>query len=253
MYVRAIDGLGQESKSDTKRLVRVQITPRERKRVGKYDRFYALNYAHRYWSIPCNNQFIALASRSGRNFVKVPTGTKFEHEFDNANNSKGREHALLPDGSRIEWEDLDDCTHYISCCIGLSPGDWGGGIPITYRQLGSPPNAPYGITRVSTMVEYLLGNKTFNKKGTTFAKLIGDKTSDDSLIKKLDPGDLIAYWNNDKDSKRYKSYTHLAMYLGNHKIGSHTYCRFDDPACTWDKDWDLGRGTYLWTFLHFIV
>ncbi len=248
MYVWAIDGLGQESES--------RMSPRERKSAGEYDRDYALNYAHRHWNIPCHDQFIALASSSGRNFVKVPTGTKFEHEFDAANELTWREHALLPDGSRIEFEDLDDCTHYISCCIGLSgglSGPEGGGIPITYRQLGSPPKAPYGITRVSTMVEYLLGNKKFNKKGIKFAKPIGEKTSDESLIKKLDPGDLIAYWNNDKTSMRYKRYTHLAMYLGNNKIGSHTFSRSDDPACTWNNDWDVGKGTYLWTFLHFIV
>jgi hypothetical protein len=45
----------------------------------------------------------------------------------------------------------------------------------------------------------------------------------------------------------------MAMVLGNDKIGCHTYCRFDDPSCTWDNAWDLGRGTHLWTFLHPIV
>lgn len=245
MYLRTREGLGQVPNL-------VNLEPQFGLGDPKvFKRDAAIDYALRHWNIPCNDGFIGVSS--GKSFVKVNAGTKFEHEFNTAGNSLQREHALLPDGSRIEWGDLDDCAHYISCCIGEPPGNTAGGIPITYKQLGSPPTAPYGITRVSTMVEYLLGNKNFNKKGIKFAKLIGHKTSDDSLIKKLDPGDLIAYWNNDKDSKRYKRYTHLAMYLGNNKIGCHTYCRFDDPACTWDKDWDLGRGTYLWTFLHFVV
>jgi hypothetical protein len=209
-----------------------------------YKRDAAIDYAHRHWNVPCNDRFIAL--RASPYFAKVPAGTKFIHEFDGAHRSLGREHALRPDGTRIEWQALDDCTHFISCCIGQPPGETAGGIPIIYRQLGSPPSAPYGIVRVGTMVDYLLGKKY---RGREYADAFGkEKTNDDSIIRLLDPGDLIAYWNIEK-----KLYTHLTMYLGNGKIGCHTYCRFDDPACTWDNNWDLGRGTHLWTPLHLFV
>jgi cell wall-associated NlpC family hydrolase len=96
------------------------------------------------------------------------------------------------------------------------------------------------------MVDYLLGRKY---PGRQYADAFGkEKTSDDTIINHLDPGDLIAYWNVEK-----KLYSHLTMYLGNGKIACHTYCRSDDPACTWDKNWDLGRGRYLWTPLHIFV
>lgn len=210
-----------------------------------YDRRAAIDYARRHWNIPCNDGFIALKGLSGKRYVKVPAGTRFEHEFDAAHRSMEREHALLGGGAgRIEWEDLEDCTHFISCCIGQPPGDKGGGIPISYKQMGSPPNAPYGIVRVSTMVDYLLGR--LGKNPTSYAQVIGtEKTKDNRHINSLVAGDLIAYW--DEAGQRYY---HLTLYLGNGMIGCHTYSRFDDPACTWDKQWDLGNS---WTFLHLTV
>ena len=213
-----------------------------------YDRTAAIDYARRHWNVPCNDGFVGLKGLRGKDFEKVPASTKFIHEFDANRRSRGREHAQLGGGAgRIEWEDLEDCSHFVSCCIGQPPGDTAGGIPIHYKQLGSPPNAPYGIVRVSTMLDYLLGR--LGKHRSSFARVIGaEKTQDDSHINSLVAGDLIAYW-----SKESKVYSHLVLYLGNGKIGCHTYCRFDDPACTWDNQWDIGRRTHLWTFLHFIV
>jgi hypothetical protein len=223
----------------TWRKLRPQLTART-----AYDRKAALDYAHRHWNIPCNDQFIALSGAGGKDFIRVEAGTRFVHEFDRSGAALPREHALRPDGTRIKWEDLDDCTHFISSCIGQPPGDTGGGIPL-YRQLGSPPQAPYGIVRVSSMVDWLLGRHKL--RSTRRVQIIGtEKSNDDRLIGRLEAGDLIAYWN-----KRLRNYSHLTLYLGGDKIGCHTYCRFDDPGCTWDNRWDLGRGTHLWTFLHF--
>jgi hypothetical protein len=207
-----------------------------------YDRSAAIAYAGKYWNVPCNDQFIALSG--ARPFVKVPGGTKFVHDFASSSGSSDQEHAVTPGGDRIEWANLDDCTHFISCCIGEPPGETGGGIPITYKQMGSPPTAPYGIVRVSTMVDYLLGR--LPRRPTNYAALIGDeKTKDDRLIGHLQPGDLVAYWNIARGR-----YSHLTLYLGSRKIACHSYCRSNDPACTWDNNWDLGRGTHSWTFLH---
>jgi hypothetical protein len=213
-----------------------------------YDRAGALAYARKFWNVPCDDQFIAIKPNPGK--VKVPAGTKFVHDFKPAS-SPDEEHALLPDGSRIEWHGiLDDCTHFISCCIGERPGETTGGLPIPYKQLGAPPSDPYGIVRVSTMVDFLTGQPINRVRHTkvAYAKIIAEKTDDDKFIKQLQPGDIIAYFNVKLDF-----YSHMTLYLGNDKIACHTYCRSDDPACTWDNLWDIGRGSHLWTFIQFIV
>lgn len=205
-----------------------------------YDRAGALAYARKFWHEPCDDRFIALGPKAGRDFVKVDPGAVFEHEDETATRS-AREHAVLADGSRIEWKDLDDCTHFISCCIGERPGEAGGGLPITYKQLGEPPSAPYGIVRVGTMVDYLV----YKRK---FAELVAEKSTDDSKIGELAFGDLVAYFNT-----KLGFYSHLAILLGGGKIACHTYCRSDQPGCTWDNVWDLGRDTHTWTFIRIVV
>ena len=203
---------------------------------ARYDRAGALAYARKFWRQACDDGHIATASRSG--FVKVDPRTTFVHEVDG---SGQREHALTPDGKRIAWKHLDDCTHFISCCIGTRPGEPCGGLDIAYRQLGSPPAAPYGIVRVATMVDYLTGR-------AGYAEIVAERTEDESHVAKLAPGDLIAYY-----SKARRRYSHMAMLLENGKIACHTYCRSDQSECTWDNDWFLGRGTHAWTFLRFVV
>jgi hypothetical protein len=205
-----------------------------------YDRSAALDYARRHWNVACSDLFVATASSTG--FRKVAAGTAFVHEFDETTGaSLRREHAVEPSGTVIPWSELDDCTHFIACCIGQPPNDKGGGLPLPSVQLGRYPNAPYGIVRVRTMVEHL------QAKGWAQA-VATDSTDRDHIKKKLQPGDLIAYRNP------RGTYAHLTLYLGKGKIGCHTYCRFDDPACTWDNDWDLGAGQgWTWTFLRFVV
>lgn len=219
-----------------------------------YDRQAALTYAHKYWNRVPNEDGVAfIGSSTPGNFKKVPVGTKFVHNFGSNGNSLRSEHAKLPDGSRISWEDLDDCTHFISCCIGAPPGgEKAGGMPIKHQQVGIPPNAPYAIVRVATMVEYLTSNdqKWRDKRPgkEPYAIMIGEKTTDENLIEKLSPGDLIAYFSPDTGR-----YAHMAMYLGNGKIVCHTYCRSDSPDCTWDNEWDLGKGSWQWTFIQITV
>jgi hypothetical protein len=222
------------------RIVRPAL--RARSRPG-YDRTGALAYARKYWLRPCDDQFIALSSNG--NFAKVPPGTKFEHEFGSDGKSRGREHALLPNGSRIPFERLDDCTHFISCCIGERPGEQCGGLKITYTQFGSPPKAPYGIVRAATMVDFLTGRL---KGHPTYAETVAEKSEDDSIVSQLQPGDLVAYFNVGR-----QRYTHLAMLLEGGRIACHSYGRSDQPQCTWPNNWDIGRSNHQWTFLRFIV
>jgi D-alanyl-D-alanine carboxypeptidase len=233
--------LQAEWQSIRDRIVRPALRPATAPTTAaKYDRDGAVAYARKFFLRPCDDQFIALGASAGKNFVKVPAGTKFVHEFEPDGTNKRREHALLPDGTQIPWEHLDDCTHFISCCIGERPGERSGGLKITIKQLGEPPTAPFGIVRVSTMVDFLVRSK--------LAKIIGEKSEDDTLITKLQPGDLVAYFN-----KSRKVYSHMALLLPGNKIACHTYGRSDQPACTWDNDWDLGRGTHQWTFLHIVA
>ncbi len=71
-------------------------------------------------------------------------------------------------------------------------------------------------------------------------KMVAEKTTDLSEISKLTKGDIIAY------SHPTQGYTHLALYLGDNKISSHTISRFGE-------DWDLGRTEkFSWTMLHFV-
>ena len=218
-----------------------------------YDRDKAVEYARKYWNKVCNDGFVV----SKKAYQKVDLGTRFCHEFSTGNScdnkthkkddSKQQEHALLPDGSTIQWKDLDDCTHFISCCIGEPSGkgftqnETSGDLPIKYRQLGYPPKAPYGITRVSTMVQYLTSTKGW-------AEIKAEKRNDDTQIKNLTNGDLIAYFNTETNK-----YSHLALYLDAGKIACHSYARSDDKDCFWDNDWDLGRDKFTWTFIHFVV
>lgn len=213
-------------------IVRPALRPTAVKASG-YDRDGAIAYARKFWLRPCDDGFIALGPRSGRTFAAVPAGTRFEHEPG----PPAAEHAVLPDGSQIPWAHLDDCTHFISCCLGARPGERSGGIDIAYRQLGAPPAAPYGIVRVSTMVSYLV------RQG--LARVVAEKSADDRMIDSLAPGDLVAYFN-----LRLGLYSHLALLLPDHRIACHTYGRSDDPGCRWDNHWDLGRDTHRWTFLH---
>lgn len=212
----------------------------------RYNRSGALEYARKFWLRPCDDQFIALHASSGRKFAKVDPGAKFEHDFESDGiTSRGSERAVLPDGSHIPWVHLDDCTHFISCCIGERPGEPCGGLKLTYQQLGQPPTAPYGITRVRTMVEYLTGRLRANIK---YATIVAEKSEDETLIGRLSPGDLIAYFNKER-----KLYSHMALLLEGNKIACHTYGRSDQPECTWDNDWLIGRGAYQWTFIRFTV
>jgi hypothetical protein len=120
-------------------------------RVAKpnYDRFAVVEYARKYWQRVCSDSFIACKNRPKTGFYeKVPLGTVFERRID------GGERAKLPDGSEIDGFYLDDCTHFISCCIGNPPprGERAGGLHIPQEPiLGTPGYVPYGIIGVPTL------------------------------------------------------------------------------------------------------
>lgn len=189
--------------------------------MAHYDRDAALDYSRRFWNVVCEDLCVAVGHAPW--YRTVPAGTVFI-------NDGGSEHALLPDGSKISWDELDDCTHYISCCVGK-----GGGLNVPR----SFPNM-YGQVSATRMVEWLLksGNAVIKKKR---ARIDGSTDVDASI----EAGDLIGYY----DAKRGR-YGHLVLYVGNGKIACHTYCRSDAPGCTWDNGWQLGGDGWTVDLLH---
>ena len=171
----------------------------------------------------------------GMTAVKMPADAKIVNDgpdtehVENADGSR----FILSNGSALTNTQMDDCTHFISCCIGRPPGGKGGGIAVPTTMWGNPKeDNPYGITRVSTMISFLTKGK--------LAEKVADKTSDPAEISKLTKGDIIAY------SHPTLGYTHLALYLGSEKISTHTISRFG-------KNWELGRDDgFTWTLLHFV-
>jgi hypothetical protein len=206
-----------------------------------YDREAAVKYAEDFAFHVCSDGFMMLADDVGVKYRGMPA-VKMPADASIVNDSSSTEHVEKADGSPFTLsngtamtnKEMDDCTHFISCCIGRPPGGKGGGIRVPTTMWGDPKeDNPYGITRVPTMLAFLTTGKIVEK--------VADKTSDPAEISKLSKGDIIAY------SHPTLGYTHLGLYLGNNKISSHTISRFG-------KNWKLGApdNGFTWTLLHFV-
>ena len=195
----------------------------QKARDTSYARAAAVEYARTHWRSVCHDGFIA-GKFGSANFRRAAAGTLFQH-LNDPNNPE----CIRVDGETINFGPLDDCTHFISCCLG-----GGGGLAIP-RDF---PTGPYGIISAKKLVQWLLDS------GTATAIAVPDKSN--PPLDRLRVGDLIAYYRASTGR-----YTHLVMYLGNYKIVCHTYCRSDDPACTWDNEYTLGQDDddVRWTFL----
>jgi hypothetical protein len=193
-----------------------------------YDRDAALAYARAHWDRPCDDGCVA-GEFAGRDWIAVPEGARFVHDFD-GDRPLGREHLLLPDGTRWEWKTLDDCTHFMSCCLGAPAG--GLELPRDFA------NGPYGVVGADRLVHVL------TNAGLADALPVADKR--DPQLERIAPGDLIGYY-----SRPRSRYVHLAMYAGDERIICHTYCRSDAPECRWDNRFNLGDddASWSWTLL----
>jgi hypothetical protein len=206
-------------------------TSREgRPRVGvfpSFNREAALQYGRSFWNRVCSDEYVAGSFAENiadelqplAAYQRVPRDTRFVHEFSNP----AKEHAILPDGAKIPWARLDDCSHFVSCCIGAPPGSAAGGLTLP----ADFPAGPYGILSATRLVSHL--------RSSAVASVISVRDKTNPHLERIRPGDLIAYYN--KDAGRF---AHMAMYAGNGKIVCHTYCRSDDAACTWDNEYSLG-------------
>ena len=189
----------------------------------RYDRDAALAYARKHWLSVASDGYIA-GELGPRPYVQVPPETVFVHEDGGAS-----EHALLPDGTVIPWSKLDDCTHFISCVIGQPPGGVAGGLSLP----SDFPSGPYGILGADRFAQALI------KRGYVEVIPVADKS--DAGLARIAPGDLIGY-----HKKSAGSYAHMVLYAGDDNIICHTYCRSDDPACTWDHQYTLGLANDDW-------
>src|SRR3954471_21434707 len=155
-----------------------------------YDRAAALAYARAYWNRPADDGYVA-GEFAGRDYLAVPDGARFVHDFD-GDRPRGSEHLLLADGSRWEWSALDDCTHFMSCCVGAP----GGGL-----ELPSELGEPYGIVGADRLVRHLGSHDLIE------VIPVADKKN--PPLDRITPGDLVGYY-----SRPRSRYVHLAMYLG---------------------------------------
>jgi hypothetical protein len=204
-----------------------------------YDRDAAADYAKKFAFSTCSDGFMMLTDSvrvtwRGMPVVKMPADAQVitdgpgEEHVENADGSPFK----LSNGVALTQKEMDDCTHFISCCIGRPPNGTGGGIKVPINMWGTPPDNPYGITRVSTMIAFLVNSK--------LVQVVASKTKDEAEINKLEKGDIIAY------AHPTAGFTHLGLYLGGGKISSHTISRFDRP-------WNLGKDQdFNWTMLHFV-
>lgn len=232
-----------------------------------YDASAAIAYARKFWNKPCSDQRVApdlnqhpelanrgfIDARAIAKFVKRP-GRQAEDAVDAASSP-------VPQG---DWSFLDDCTHFISCCIGRPPkgalrsnatsqqiDQWradvhaAGGLPLPTHSLDV---SMYGLSGVDRLIEFLTAP---SRKWT---RILAEKVSKDRarrLLAQMSPGDLIAYASGGR-------YDHLVILLDGAdgkitgKVACHTYCRSDDRQCTWDNDWDTIKpplGDYSVTLL----
>jgi Putative amidase domain len=220
--------------------------------MPSYNAVAAVAYARKFWNRPCSDLRIApdlkhCPELQNRGFIDATSVNAFlkrdREQAEDAVDAKGN---VVTHGS---WKYLDDCTHFIFCCIGCPPEaaypkhdtekaviDWraktaaAGGLPLPNHSLDV---SMYGLSGLCRLIEFLTA------PARRWARILAADVSKDKahpLMEKMMPGDLIAYSSGHK-------FDHLVMLLGedgkrNGKIACHTYSRSDAKECTWDNKWD---------------
>ena len=188
-----------------------------------YDRQSALAYARKYWTGVCSDN--AVGWMPPDHFKEVPSGTIFVRRprGDDIN-----EFMVKPDGSETSIDPfIEDCAHFVSCCIGRETAEAGGGLNIP-RDF----NPIYGA---------LSSQKLFTTLSSrSWISVIGEKLSHgdaSAKLSKLKAGDLIFYF--DPGPNRYR---HAGVYMADSgkRIACHTYCRCDVQSGH-EQAWDSAR------------
>jgi len=185
----------------------------------KYNRERARDFARKYWTRPCGDDFVGVITPPG--VRKVDAGTEFKRDPD----PKQGESAWYNGKLTIKRELLEDCAHFVSSCIGQPPyeKDLYGGL-----DLGKQPfPEAYGLFSVQGLLDRL-------SKQISLINVNGNAIlSHDDAEKKLSElalSDLIFYWGNPDLSKpKDYRYYHVGLYLADSqkRIACHTYCRCD--------------------------
>jgi hypothetical protein len=166
-----------------------------------YDRDKAVQYASTYWDRVCHDgRVVATKDDNSIKIEKYDAGESFNN---------------------INISGENDCTHFISCCIGF-----GGGLPITVTDFFGV----YGIVSANKLVKYLIAQELVTEV-TVQAK----KKDAEEKISQLEKGDIIAIYDN-------KRYAHLTLHLGNGLIAAHTSSRYKNKFTIYTADG--------FTFLH---
>jgi cell wall-associated NlpC family hydrolase len=120
----------------------------------------------------------------------------------------------------------DDCAHFVSCCIGRQPAQWGGGLSIPSRV---PPT--YGEPGAGRLVNTVLIAPGF--------------AAEVFSLSSLRPGDLIG-WNWEGDTN-IEDLDHVCLYLGNGVVAAHSASCLDVPATTWYQN---SEPEWRWHLIH---
>jgi hypothetical protein len=210
------------------------------------DRNAAMDYARKFWNKLTDDDRFAhhnaglVNVADARLKMKAP---KKDWEGIFLSNDKGGEKGVfrnITDGtikpdSFIEWDMLDDCTHYVSRCLKAE------GITLTETS------------RANELAEAMIRSAQTKTLALMCSKADGQKVIDSGAFK---PGDFVAY------SNAKGNYTHTAMFVGRLTgasgdpggITCHTVCRFQGLSKAWngavDDNWFLG-GDHTYTLVHF--
>jgi hypothetical protein len=205
-----------------------------------YDRSKAIDFAKANWTKPSEDGLIGFEEEHARLaslrvekhapekdwdalFVRNPGDGKSERGIFRKKGEPSQ-----PDKPFATFHDLDDCAHYLSQC---------------FIKGGARIDTQFGVQGLINGLQSLPNTKTLIEKcsASSAERLVN--------LKILQPGDLIAYFNN---SAQFFGYTHSAMYVGDGGITCHTFCRFKGQTGSEDDDWDLGRSDgFTYTFVHF--
>jgi hypothetical protein len=174
-----------------------------------YNRMFALIYAGTFWDKVCHDGRVATKNGYPKeiNRVKLTPGLPFSEI------------------GKINHE--NDCTHFVSCCVGNGRGKLkvgnrevvfhGGGLPIASPLRN---HGVYGQFNVAKGVQALIRNGA-RIVGTQFI-VTGYDTTRAAILKHLTPGDVLAYATQpDPDH-----YEHMCILVGPTMIACHTAYRF---------------------------
>jgi len=162
-----------------------------------YNRAGALSYASRFWDRVCHD------GRVGSNWKEELRAIK-RQQHKAALFASSPALTLLSEVTYPTGQQEDDCTHFISCCIGFSgnaqiPG--GGGL-----QIGQPYGGnPFGFDNPDGLIFDLVPKNLAVKLGPPAFLTVSDPSTATAIGTQLTAGDLLAY----ADSSL--AYQHMAI------------------------------------------